>query len=77
MLANLLLKSQDDHYDKERLALARFRSQEERLQCTPWEDVRRKKHKEKTVLQTAELNGKLKEVDDFIGRRRQSYQQTL
>jgi hypothetical protein len=65
VLANLLMKSQDVHYE-ERLALARFKAQEamevdfnKRLGNMYVE------HKEKTVQATAELNDKLKEVDDL------------
>ncbi len=66
VLAHLLLKSQEVQFDKEKLALARFKSQEamEKDFSTRLGKMY-VEHKEKTVLQTVELNGKLKEVDDM------------
>jgi hypothetical protein len=66
VLAHLLMKSQEVQFEKERLALARFKAQEamEKDYSTRLGKMY-VEHKEKTVIQTAELNVKLKEVEDL------------
>ena len=66
VLAHLLMKSQEVQFEKEKLALARFKSQEamEKDYSTRLGKMY-VEHKEKTVIQTAELNLKLKEVEDL------------
>jgi hypothetical protein len=65
-LAHLLMKSQEVQFEKEKLALAIFKAQEamEKDYSTRLGKMY-VEHKEKTVIQTAELNLKLKEVEDL------------
>jgi hypothetical protein len=66
VLAHLLMKSQEVQFERERLALARFKAQEamEKDYSTRLGTMY-VEHKEKTVIQTTELNVKLKEVEDL------------
>ncbi len=66
VLAHLLMKSQEVQFEKDKLALARFKAQEAmEKDYTLRLGKMYVEHKEKTVIQTAELNAKLKEVEDL------------